>query len=709
MTVYDCVAENERRKRALQGAYDPFTGEGCFGERVRVEVADGPVGTLWLPERMMPCCPAARALAACGSMEAAWRSLDDGTFSPWSEEVRDWFWINLCEERIQHDFEFFAIAYPTIRDKESGRDIPFRLNRGQRRLLAVLERQRLAGRPIRVMVLKARQWGGSTLIQLYMFWIQTVHRRNWNSVICAHVKDAAITIRSMFERASEHMPSIRGTAIRVRNYKNTQNIKEVEGRGCTITVGTAEKPDSVRSQDAKLAHFSEQGYYPDTEANNPADLETSIVGSIPALPYTMVARESTANGVGNYFHTEWQKAKEGKSAYAAVFVSWYEIDIYSKAFDGTYCAERDGQPVEGSVADFAATLTEYEKALFANHPECTLENLNWRRMKLAEMPSESKMRQEYPSDDVEAFQDSGQPVFRTEDVERMRGGCRSYAQIGRMAGKLDAMQAQRDPKRVREILEEVRFVPDEKLLGEIRLLRDADPAKKRKEEDRLQVWCEPDRTERVTNRYLVAYDPQKGLSDKADWGVITVFDRYWMMYGGKPEVVAEWVGHLDKDLAVWVAAQVAKWYCDALLVVESNTFESEYSKYNESEFIFDTIAGVYDNLYSRTPADKIKEGLPQVYGWHTNRETKPLIVNGYIVDLRDGGYVERSEDTLNEALVYEKKQNGSYGAKAGWHDDRLMTRMFGLHVCHKLPLPRIIPALQPSTKHEGYAVSEAMV
>ena len=43
----------------------------------------------------------------------------------------------------------------------------------------------------------------------------------------------------------------------------------------------------------------------------------------------------------------------------------------------------------------------------------------------------------------------------------------------------------------------------------------------------------------------------------------------------------------------------------------------------------------------------------------------------------------------------KKKQNGSYGAKAGWHDDRLMTRMFGLHVCHKLPLPRIILPRSP--------------
>jgi hypothetical protein len=34
------------------------------------------------------------------------------------------------------------------------------------------------------------------------------------------------------------------------------------------------------------------------------------------------------------------------------------------------------------------------------------------------------MKQEYPSDDIEAFQDSGLPAFRSEDVEKLRKDCR---------------------------------------------------------------------------------------------------------------------------------------------------------------------------------------------------------------------------------------------------------------------------------------------
>jgi hypothetical protein len=77
----------------------------------------------------------------------------------------------------------------------------------------------------------------------------------------------------------------------------------------------------------------------------------------------------------------------------------------------------------------------------------------------------------------------------------------------------------------------------------------------------------------VSDRYITIFDPQKGLSEKADWGVITVIDRYWMMFGGKPEIVAEWRGRIDKDIAIWVAAQIAAFYNNSLLVVESNTYE----------------------------------------------------------------------------------------------------------------------------------------
>jgi hypothetical protein len=609
-----------------------------------------------------------------------------------TEEVFCDFWVKFCELRYKYDFEYFAIMCITIRDKISAKDIPFCLNRGQRRLLNRLEHMRLAGAPIRIMVLKARQWGGSTLIQLYMFWIQLVHKKNWNSAICAHVKDASITIRAMFERAIKNMMPIDGVKHAIKNYQGTQNIKEVPDRGCLITVGTAIEPESVRSQDAKMAHFSEMAFYPNTEANKTENLETSIVGSIPSEAYTLIARESTANGVGDYFYEEWEKAKKGETAYDAVFVPWYLIDIYRKAFDGSYYLH-NGKRKKGDVEGFVRSLNEYEINLFNNHAECTLENLNWRRAKRSEMSSEAKMKQEYPSDDIEAFQDSGLPAFRSEDVETLRKHCKPPVAIGTLASDCLPSLAGIEPKRRKEILSNVHFVDDPDVLEEIKTSESK--VRERKERDKLRIWEYPDTEIRVSDRYIVVFDPQKGLSESADWGVISVIDRYWMMFGGKPEIVAEWRGRIDKDIAIWVAAMIAVLYNNALLVVESNTYDTDITRDDDSEFIFDTIADYYSNLYSRTPADKIKEGIPVKYGFNTNRNTKPMIINNYVAILREQSYIERCEEALNEARVYEQKKNGSFGAKEGKHDDIIMTRMIGMHVCfNELPIPRIIDDIQ---------------
>ena len=120
----------------------------------------------------------------------------------------------------------------------------------------------MAETPIRIILLKARQWGGSTLVQIFMSWIQLVQKTNWNSVICAHTKDNSINIRAMYEKVINNIPSFNGEVFKIKPFAQTQNIKEVPQRGCRITVGSAEEPDSVRSQDAKMAHFSEVGLYP---------------------------------------------------------------------------------------------------------------------------------------------------------------------------------------------------------------------------------------------------------------------------------------------------------------------------------------------------------------------------------------------------------------------------------------------------------------
>jgi hypothetical protein len=677
------IAENERRKERLSVIPDPVTGKDCTGKRVHLHISDAPFTDLYLPEEMTAE-PACILLGQHGSIRGVF---EDGGEECTKEAYTD-FWVRFCELRMKYDFEYYCISQITIKDKNSSVIIPFRLNRPQReRLLPALEHMRLKGIPIRLNYLKARQVGGSTLIQIYMNWIQIFHRKNWNSVVCAHLKESALRIRNMYEDAIKGMFPVNGVRLTVRSFQRTQNIKYVPERGCLITVCTAEKPDAIRSDDVKMVHLSEMALYPNTAQNNPELIEAAILGTIPNVPLSLVVRETTARGTVSYFYEHWTKAARGETVFENVFVPWYVADIYSVPFNGTY-HQHNGKLKDGSVEDFVRSMSEYELNAFRNHPGCTLENLNWRRLTAATMPSERYMKQEYPLDDIEAFQDSGASVFRAEDIEAMRHRCKLPKAAGTLAADCDPAIAAMFPHRRKEVLKGIRFVPDAEALEDI---RSGGQFAEIKERNRLLVWEFPDTSERVKDRYIVVFDPQKGLSESADFGVIAVIDRYWMMYGGKPEIVAQWRGRVDKDVAVWIGAQIATWFCNALFIVESNTYDSDI-KDDDSEFVFDTLADCYRNLYSRTPAGKVREGIPVRYGFHTNRTTKPMLINNYNAMLREQGYVERHREALNEARVYEQKPDGKYGAKDGRHDDIVMTRMIGLHVCYnEMPLPQLMP------------------
>jgi hypothetical protein len=482
----------------------------------------------------------------------------------------------------------------------------------------------------------------------------------------------------MFEKVIKNIPNIENVRFSIKDFAKTQNIKHVPERGCRITVGSAEEPDSVRSQDAKMAHFSEIGLYPNTEKKKTEDLIASITGSIPRIPYTLIAYESTARGVGDFFYEEWQRSEKGESVFEPVFVPWFLIDIYREEFDGTYYNNK-GKKVKGTKEDFKKSLNEYELNLYNNHEDCELENLNWYRGKLSEMTSHALMKQEYPSDPIEAFQNSGTPAFRAEDIEQNRDECYLPEYVGEIMGDSSPALAKMNPEIRKNVLTNVRFFKDETSINR-------DPkSRERAERNKLKVWSLPDEV-KLKHRYVVIVDTG-GRGEKADFSVICVMDRFWMQYGGVPEVVAEWRGHVDHDILVWISAQISVFYDNALLVIESNTHETEKNDGDHSEFIFDTIAEYYSNLYSRVPADKIKEGIPAKWGWHTNTATKTMIIDNFVATLREKGYKERNEEALNEARWYEKNKDGKYGAIQGKHDDILMTRMIGVKICYDLPVP----------------------
>ncbi len=127
---------------------------------------------------------------------------------------------------------------------------------------------------------------------------------------------------------------------------------------------------------------------------------------------------------------------------------------------------------------------------------------------------------------------------------------------------------------------------------------------------------------------------------------------------------------------------MARYYNRALLVIESNTFEtSEYGGATDSNlFVLNRLAEDYSNVYRRRTYDRTTNRYTSNVGFHTNRSTKALLINGLIEAVRDGGYIERDNEACNELAVYEQRSNGSFAAKDGYHDDILMTRAIALHV-----------------------------
>lgn len=581
-----------------------------------------------------------------------------------SDDNALWTRLHCCDNgedataRFENDFAYWAFKCVKIRDKKTGRRVPFMLNRAQRKLLAELERMRLDNRPIRVILLKSRQWGGSTLIQIYMAWIQMLHRENWNSLICAQVKDTATTIRSMFNNFLDDYPEeylADGVERpRFKAVERSTNIRELTGRGCRVTIGSAESQESSRGCDYQMAHLSEVAFWKKGTRHDPNDFMRAVTGGILPEPYTLIALESTANGTGDFFHSEWKRAEAGKSAYKNVFVAWHEAEMNEIAIDNPLALWN--------------SLSEYEQELWTSHPLITLEQLSWYHFKSSEATCHEAMMAEYPSDADEAFVNSGTAVFTEQTVDALRPQCCDPTERGAVRGRCESGH---------EAISGVRFYKDEKCVGGY-----------------VDIWARP----RHGWQYVVAVDVG-GRHLKSDYSVIAVLGR--SDADAPTEVVAQWRGHIDHDLLAWRAAAMATYYNKALLVIESNTLESDIdADGHSSAIILQRLNHVYPRLYRRVREDAVTRRPVSTVGFHTNRRTKSLIIGNLIATLREGRLLERDIEACNEMSWYENKQNGAYGAVDGRHDDILMTRAIGLYVFdEKKPIP---PDLTSSLKCPDY-------
>lgn len=689
--LQDLVRENIRRNREIFDGFNPVTGRGAPGERVKIVLPDSPIRVQYMPKRCVEHNIFLKQLIKAGSIKKyidhlGWEYTDEH----YQDVVRA-----MVVARAEEDPAFaFAMIYKIV-DKEEGTVIPYVLNYPQRLLLAKQEEMRYNGKPIRIIMPKARQFGGSTETQLYGKWIQDFKHERWNMAIMAHQTSASIRIRAMYDLALEHQPGwsvgYKGRRLKSAPFKGSQTDfivktnKQEEVRGSVTTVASYENYDASRSANLKIAHLSEVAYWKETEQKKPEGVLSSLNGTIGNRPDTMIVMESSGRVVGDFFYNMYQEAKDPDipSAWEPLFIPFFCIELYREELteEGEHgCRESD----KYKKAAMAFALWLYENKDNPNCPDgyresgkffwqlwnkgASFEAINWYREKRNEFRTHSYFATEFPGDDVECFMAAGNLIFNKYSVEAMMLKMKKVPVfIGNIIGDED---------------KGVKAIKSGKLIDRL------------DDGQSLRVWQLPDIL-KVDNRYVVSVDIG-GRSQKSDFTVMTVIDRFGMMreMGGRPKVVARWRGHIRHDLLAWKAAQLAHFYHDAKLVIEKNTADTKKGMVDEegehSGTIIDEIANYYPNLYIReTEVDKVTQKVKNIYGFHTNTLTKEQVIDNYVAYVEDELYEEPDEQAYKELLIYERKEDGTMGNVDGKnnHDDIVMSTGIGLWVSQRMPLP----------------------
>lgn len=279
-----------------------------------------------------------------------------------------------------------------IRDKKSN-IVPLILNKAQERLYNVIRLQKQQNKPVRIIILKARQLGFSTVTGGFIM-KETATHKNKQAAIVAHQEDSTTNLFNMYKLMYQNLPAeIKPTQLASNAKELVFNNKANTGLNSRIRCMTAGTGGVGRSFTINYLHISELAFWK-------SDVQETMLGLMQAVPNTpdsMVIIESTANGYEE-FQSRWEAAVKGESDFYPLFVGWNELDEYSMPYSGF-------------------ELTD-EEHILQNTYSLTNDQLEWRRWCIKNNCGGDVrlFKQEYPISPEEAFLTTGDCVFDQEKI-----------------------------------------------------------------------------------------------------------------------------------------------------------------------------------------------------------------------------------------------------------------------------------------------------
>lgn len=546
--------------------------------------------------------------------------------------------LSLCFAVSLDGFRFFCVHALRIVD-ESANLIPFVWNGPQERCAGILVGQFAAGVPVRMVLLKARKMGFSTLIEAFLLWtlLMSGHRGGY---VLAH--DEATTeyifgiARTMYDNLpADIRPSLKRGGGQTLRFAHNDSWIQIATAGSTLDISSG-----FTFQFGHATEVSKWG-------GNARDIVLAVQNAIGDVPYTVFVWESTAKGASGVFYEQWKLAESGTSSAIAFFAAWHELPKYahptSEADEALFLAWKAALLVddlaESRRLQRALRLDDDEVAL-VHHYSLRLGQIRWYRWILVNkcQDNEDLRRQEYPSCAEEAFLASGGRFFPPSLVARLRASAHPPERGHLLAGSL---------------LERVRFVPDPQ--GDI------------------HVFAMPD----SDHSYIVAVDASHGTGQ--DYAVAVAADR------ATGAQVAQWRSNVDDvDVQAERAVALARFYNDALVCPEVN---------GPGAAVIQEIRRSlrYHRIWRRHTYDTTMQTWREKIGWETTSKTKAMLLLDFRADLKHGRYVVHDRAALDEldTFVYLDGVEMRMGAGPGRHDDTVIANAIAAQMLRDLGPPPV--------------------
>ena len=434
----------------------------------------------------------------------------------------------------------------------------------------------------------------------------------------------------------------------------TEKVRVVDGRALIPVRGVVDTGQRSKVYDIEVDHPDHTFIAADYATSNsevafylaPETLMTGLRQAIPGFGLTAVFLESTANGVGNYFHQQYTAAKKGTSEFQAMFFPWWRHPEYTTRYLPAH--ERDKYVL--------GELDKEEQSLKSKY-QLTNDRLIWRRWAIQNlcMGDLERFHQEYPSDDREAFISTGRNVYPLPLII-----AHALLEHGRR-GRLTRDRQQR-----------ITFTPDP--------------------DAHLTIYRPPS-ADKEWGVYLIGADPTHTTA--GDWACAQVINRRTL------EQVAVYRRKTDPITFARDLDLIGRYYNNALVAPE---------KTGPGYSTVGTLAGLdYPTLYQDMNVTAATQGIPHdTYGWATNVATKHMAISHLLRALKDPittvggvvyGLVIHDEQTAAEMRDYITTEDGRgyTNGDGSPFDDGVMAMAIALTV-HNIEAP--VEAYRGRSPHE---------